>query len=113
MAHTVYFKHVGDTIDYTPSSAVTAGTVVVQEELVGVAVNDIAANTKGALAVSGVFDFPKTAATAYTAGKKVYWDATDEDAQEDADSGTNKPIGLVAEDAASADTLVRCLMSHY
>ena len=41
----------GKNVDYTPGSAVTAGDVVVQGDLVGVAKLDIAANRQGALAV--------------------------------------------------------------
>ena len=50
---TAKFIQTGDSIDYTPGSAVTAGDVVVQEELVGVAKLDIVANVLGALAVVG------------------------------------------------------------
>ncbi len=44
----------GAAIDYTPSSAVTAGDVIVQGALVGIPANDIAANTLGALSITGV-----------------------------------------------------------
>ena len=56
---TAQFVHDGKSIDYTPSADVTAGDVVVQEDLVGVAKFDIASGVLGALAVEGVFDFPK------------------------------------------------------
>ena len=104
----------GETIDYTPSSAVTAGDVVVQGELVGVANLDIAANVKGGLTVSGVFDFPKTAGAgeAIATGAKVYWDAGDGVAKEDDESGANKLIGKVVAAAADADTTVRVRMSQ-
>ena len=70
---TARFVHDGEAIDYTPSSAVSAGDVVVQNDLVGVAKLDIAANTLGALAVKGVFDFPKAtgAGSAIAAGDDV------------------------------------------
>jgi len=106
------FVNEGDTIDYTPGSAVLEGAVVVQEEMVGVAVRAIAAGALGALRVKGVLDFPKTAATAYTAGKLAYWDAADQDAQEDSDTGTNKLIGKVVTDAAEADATVRIRMDQ-
>ena len=48
----------GDVLDYTPSSAVAAGDVVVIGSLVGVAPRAIAANAVGALAVEGVFEIP-------------------------------------------------------
>jgi predicted RecA/RadA family phage recombinase len=68
------FWNEGNSIDYTPGSAVSAGDVVVQGALVGVAKLDIAANRLGALAVRGVFKVVK-AAVVHTAGQAAYWDA--------------------------------------
>ena len=68
------FIQEGKSIDYTPGSAVVAGQVVVQQNLVGIAVEPIAASTLGALAVSGVFDVVQ-AAEIIPAGAPVYWDA--------------------------------------
>ena len=81
----------GDVIDYTPASDVAAGTVVVRDDLVGVTKRDIKANTLGALAVSGVFAFPKATGlgTGIGAGKKVYWDATDKVAKEDPETASS------------------------
>ena len=71
------FAHDGDSIDYTPTSDVAAGDVVVQGDMVGVARTPIVANAPGSLAVAGVFDFPKatTTGSAIAAGTKAYWDA--------------------------------------
>ena len=68
------FVHDGSSVDYTPGSALTAGDVVVQGTLVGIAKVDVAAGALGALAVLGVFDVAK-AAVAFTPGAAVYWDA--------------------------------------
>ncbi len=73
MAKATYVQQ-GDSVDYTPSSAVAAGDVIVQGTLVGVAKTPIAANVLGSLAVRGVFDVAK-AAVAFTPGAAVYWDA--------------------------------------
>jgi predicted RecA/RadA family phage recombinase len=106
---TAKFIQSGDAIDYTPTSDVAAGAVVVQEDLVGVAKLDIKANVLGALAVSGVFDFPKEtgAGTAIAAGVRVYWDVADQVAKADDESGANKEIGKTVKAAADADALVR------
>lgn len=64
----------GREIDYTPSSAVEAGQVVVQANLVGIAKTDIAADTLGTLSVSGIFDVDQNAEI-IPAGAPVYWDA--------------------------------------
>jgi len=108
------FIHDGNAIDYTPSAAVSAGDVVVQEELVGIAKLDIAADELGALAVVGVFDFPKAtgSGSAISAGKTVYWDVADQQAKEDDETGANKLIGKVVQSATDADTTVRVRLSQ-
>ena len=126
---TVKFIHRGDAIDYTPSSDVSAGDVVVQEDLVGVAKLDIKANALGALAVSGVFDFPKATGTntGLAAGAKVYWDTAgkvvvDADGSATA-TGTGTPedagneeifpyLGKTVTVAADDDETVRVRMSQ-
>lgn len=106
------FIHDGSSIDYTPGSAVTAGQVVVQGELVGVAKVDIPAGTLGALAVAGVFDFPKAtgAGTAIGVGANCYWNAAAQQAT--TSSSGNKLIGKCVRAAADADTTVRIRMSQ-
>lgn len=69
------FVHSGLSIDHTPSAAVTAGDVVVQGKLVGIAKVDIAAAEKGALCVTGVFDAPKDNSNITAVGTALYWDA--------------------------------------
>jgi len=112
---TATFIHEGSAIDYTPAADVSAGDVVVQNDLVGVAKRDIPANTLGSLSVAGVFDFPKATGggTAIDEGLDVYWDAAAGEATTDPGSGsTNKKIGrsiLAADDDA---TTVRVRMSQ-
>ena len=108
------FIQEGSAIDYTPSSDVSAGDVVVQGELVGVAKLDIEADALGALAVTGVFDFPKTAGVgeAIAAGANVYWDVADGVAKEDDETGANKLIGKSMAAAGDDDTTVRVRMSQ-
>ena len=104
------FVHDGSSVDYTPGSAVTAGQVVVQGELVGVAKVDIPANALGALAVVGVFDFPKATGvgTAISAGANCYWNAAAQQATTTATG--NKLIGKCVRAAVDADTTVRIRM---
>lgn len=98
--------HDGKAIDYTPSADVTAGDVVVQGELVGIAPRSIAANTLGALQIEGVFEFPKPTGVGTDAavGTLMYWDAADGNAQETADTGTNKLIGKLVKACTVDDT---------
>jgi len=106
---TAQFIHDGKSIDHTPGSAVSTGDVVVQGDLIGIAKLDIAANALGALALDGVFDFPKSTGggTAIAAGAKVYWDVGDTEAKEDAEAGANKYLGKVVAAAADAAATVR------
>lgn len=92
------FIHEGNAIDYTPVADVAAGDVVVIGASVGVANQDIPANTLGALAIEGVFEMPKDA-TAYTAGDVVGW------------TGSVLGVGtsmMVVKDAASGDSVAWC-----
>ena len=106
---TAQFIQDGKSIDYTPGAAVIAGDVVVQGELVGVANQDIAAGQLGALAIEGVFDFPKPtgAGTDAAVGTLMYWDVADGNAQETADTGTNKLIGKLVKACTTTDTTCR------
>ena len=111
---TAQFVHDGRSIDYTPGSDVTAGDVVVQEDLVGVAKLDIASGALGALAVDGVFDLPKATGVgeAIAAGAKVYWDVADQVAKTDDESGANKSLGKTTKAAGDDDATVRVRLSQ-
>ena len=106
---TARFIQDGKSIDYTPGSNVSAGDVIVQGELVGVAKLDIAAGQLGALAIEGIFEFPKPtgAGTDAAVGTLMYWDVADGNAQETADSGTNKLIGKLVKACSTTDTTCR------
>jgi len=110
----VFFVHDGNSIDYTPAADVAAGDVIVQGDLVGVAKLDIPADVLGALAVTGVFDFPKATGvgTAIAAGATVYWDVADTEAKEDSETGANKLIGKTIQAATDDDATVRVRMSQ-
>ena len=99
------FVHEGKFIDHTASVALAAGDVVVQGELVGVAVRALGVGELGALAVEGVFDFAKNTGVAYAVGVILYWDDTNNVVTTTA-SG-NKAIGKAVRAAATGDTTVR------
>jgi len=111
---TAVYRQEGDSIDYTPAAAVAAGDVVVQNDLVGVAVLDIAANALGALRVAGVFDFPKAtgAGSAIAAGESVYWDEAEKVAKTDSEAGANKLLGKTTAAAGDNDATVRVRLSQ-
>jgi len=99
----------GCSIDYTPAANVAAGDVVVQGELIGVAVRPISAGEPGALAVEGVFAFPKAtvAGSAIAMGVNVFWDNVAKLATTNAAAGANKLIGKTILAAVDADATVR------
>lgn len=101
-------------IDYTPSSAVSEGDVIVEEDLIGVATSDIASGELGSLCISGVIDFPKTGGggIAFSVGEIGYWDVSATSADTSSDTGTNKQIGKAVGAAADAATTVRMLLSQ-
>lgn len=106
--------HDEDMIDYTPGADVSAGDVVVQGELVGIANRDIPANTLGSLSVTGVFDLPKVGGPDrdIAAGADVYWDEANQVAMDDAASGANKKVGRAVRYAEMADVTVRVRLSQ-
>lgn len=111
---TAVFVQEGNQVDYTPVAEVAAGDVVVQGDLVGVAKTPIAAGVAGALAVHGVFDFPKAigVGTAIVAGVSVYWDVADQQAKADSESGANKLLGKTAAAAGDDNATVRVRLSQ-
>jgi len=114
MSHKARFIHDGDAIDFTPTEAVAAGQVVARNDLLGVAKTPIAAGALGALALTGVFDFPKAAGagSAIEFGESVYWDEAEEVAKLDDESGANPLIGQTVARAADDDETVRVRLSQ-
>lgn len=90
-------------VDYTPGSAVTAGDVIVQNDVPNIAHSDIAANRLGAVAQGGGV-YKCTADAAIVVGKKVYWNDTANKVTETATG--NKLFGLtVTASAADGDAI--------
>ena len=69
------FVQAGDVLDYTPAADLTAGDVIVQGKLIGIASCNRAAGELASLAVTGVFDVPKDNSNLSSVGRPVYWDA--------------------------------------
>ena len=106
----LYARHVhgGQTVDYTPSTDISYGDVIVQGALVGIALRDIPANKPGSLTVEGCFEFPKgTSDGGLTVGALAYWDDSAKVAT--STSSTNKYLGKV-ETGTTTETIVRVQM---
>jgi predicted RecA/RadA family phage recombinase len=61
-----------DVIDHTPSGAVAAGDIVIQDKLVGIAKSPIAAGKMGSLCIRGIFLFPCGSEDLATVGTPAY-----------------------------------------
>lgn len=119
MAQTFQGRRVAEglSIDYTPGSDVSAGDVVVQENVIGIAPKAIAASVKGALDVHGVFAIVKKQEAFATVGAPVFWDATGDPyggtagtGAATATVGANRRIGFVIVAAGANDEYVICLL---
>lgn len=89
-------------VDYTPSSAVDSGDICQVGGYLAIAHDDIAANATGPVHVEGVFSVTKAAGTAWTAGQRIYYDATNSNFTP-TQTG-NQFAGLAFKAAASAAT---------
>lgn len=103
------YKQPGRILDWTNGTGgdVSAGDVIIIGVLAAVALVDIADGEEGAVAIEGVFELPKAAGTAWTAGATLDWDESASaftigvtPAAGDLEDGA-----VAAEDAASAATV--------
>lgn len=69
------FIQPGEVIDYTAGSALTAGTIVLIGNRIGVLLSDLANGETGPAQVTGVFELNKLSTDVVTQGALLYWDA--------------------------------------
>ena len=103
------YKQRGDVIQYTAGADISARDVVVIDNIVGVALVDIANGSTGSVQIAGVFNFPKKAADNLTQGLKVYWDATNSEVT--LTDTSNTLMGVVFVAAAATTTSVDVLLN--
>lgn len=104
------FVQEGNLVDYTPGSAVAAGSLVVCTDRVFFAHRAIAASELGSLTTRGVIKYAKTTGEAWTFGQKLYYAAGTDKLTTTA--STNKIAGYAAAAAASGDTEGSCLLGQ-
>ena len=103
----------GDVIEFTPSSALTAGQpVLVGTSLLTIATQPIAANAAGSVATEGVFSIAKATGngTAINAGTVLYWDNTNSVVTSNS-TGTIR-CGFAVSTAANAAATITLLLNH-
>jgi predicted RecA/RadA family phage recombinase len=101
------FVQNGKQLDVIASAAYKSGELVIEGNLVGVAVADIASGETGAIATEGVYALEKEAAAALIQGDKAYYDAATK--KLDA-TNTNPAVGYVV--AVSGNTVHLKISGH-
>jgi len=107
---TASFVQEGDYLDYTPASAVTAGQIIVHNDMLVVAPDAIAAGVKGAVRHNGVWTFPAIDTAPFDFGVDLYWDESASKLTTDSDSGANLYAGKCAKAKATATATADCLL---
>ena len=97
----------GESIDFLPDRDISAGEIVIQNGLVGVAKIPVGKGTPGSLALSGVFDVTKTVRCAFSVGAAVYWDTV----RQSAVTSGELLLGLAAESSKLNDSHVRVILN--
>ena len=70
------YQQNGKSLDIVASSAYSSGDLVVEGNIVGVAVADIASGDTGSIACSGVYTFEKTTVSSLAQGAIAYYTGT-------------------------------------
>ena len=106
------YSHPGESMEYTPGTAVASGDVIVIGDTIAIAVRPIPANELGAVQVVGVFKMPKAvlSTSAIAIGVKVYWDAGAEVVTTTASS--HKVAGWTHAAAAATDPTIFVKLSR-
>jgi len=103
------FVQQGNTLDLTaPAGGLASGQGHLFGDLFGVAATDIAEGTKGAVALTGVYQLPKAAGEALTEGADAYWDG----AKVTTTAAENAKIGNAAEATSAAAATVAVRLSN-
>ena len=108
MAEATLYKEALNVVDYTPSTAKTAGEVIqLPDGRAGVVVSTLAASAKGAAYTAGIFTVAKTTSMVVLNGQKLYWDKTNSKAKYTGDFY----IGVAMADGAAADTTIKVALN--
>lgn len=89
----------GKVIKAVVAADVSSGSGVVVGDLFGVATANIAADAEGVILISGIVAVPAKSTDTFTAGGKIYWDATEGYVTTTSDSNTFAGYYLEADGA--------------
>lgn len=109
----------GDVIQYTAGADISSGDAVVINNMLGVALVDIANGETGSVALRGVFTMPAVSAAVITRGETMTWDvsansgagAFDDDAATPATGDLTGACAVAWADSGNGDTTVQVLLT--
>lgn len=106
----------GNTLTWTNTSGsdVVAGQVVVVAQQIGVAIENIATNAAGELAMTGVFEVPKVSGAEIAQGESLVWDSSEaafDDSQATPATGDVSGCCVAWEAASNGTTTVRAKLN--
>jgi predicted RecA/RadA family phage recombinase len=109
----------GDVLQYTAGADISSGDVVVIENLLGVALQDIANGETGSVAIRGIFTCPKVSGAVITQGQGLTWDVSadsgngefDDDQATPATGDITGAAAVAAESAGSGVTSIKVLLT--
>lgn len=106
------FVQEGESLDYTPSAAITGGQVIqLPDGRAAVALADIAASALGAVQVCGIVNVAKTASMVVLKGSRLYWDHSANAAHLLHRADKDFFLGVAEEDATSSATTVKVALN--
>lgn len=108
------FSKEGGVIDHTAGSAISSNDVVIMQNLIGIALTDIANGETGSVAIEGVFSLAKNSTTVIAQGELVDWDAsaTQIDTGITPASGDLENCGVAVAAAGNGATTVLVKLNH-
>lgn len=103
----------GQSLDWTPTAALSAGEVIqVNDGRAAFTPTDIAAGVQGAVQVEGIVEVAKTDSMVMLRGSKVYWDYTANKAHLLQVNDKDFFLGTVQETAGSSATTVKVALNR-
>ncbi|MBB4120208.1 DUF2190 family protein [Martelella radicis] len=101
------YVQAGDTLTIPAGADYLSGDVVIENEIIGVALGDAVTGNPVDVRTTGVFDVPKVGANAFAVGDPVYFDSDTSLATSTATDNTKIGVAVAAAAASTATVNVR------
>lgn len=111
-ANELNYRSEGDTINYTPAAALSAGEPIsLPDGRAGVPANDIAAGDLGGVRVKGIFEGTKTSGQVFLDGQELWWDHSANALVYTPANDDDFYVGMAYGDAASTATTAKVVLN--